>query len=122
MNNSLKGAFLSGLILPGLGQIVLKHYKRGATIMLTVLVSQSVIVVKAVQDALAILEKIELEGGAISMSTISNAASQVSTNYSSLMFNLALALMMFCWIIGVIDAYIIGKKKDIKEASTDNKN
>ena len=90
--------------------------------MLTVLISQSVIVVKAVQDALAILEKIELEGGAISMSTISIAASQVSTNYSSLMFNLVLALMMFCWIIGVIDAYIIGKKKDIKEASTGNKN
>jgi hypothetical protein len=122
MNNSLKGAFLSGLILPGLGQIVLKHYKRGAAIILTVLVSLSVIVVKSVQDALAILEKIELEGGAISMSTITNAASQASTNYSSFVFNLALVLMLFCWIIGVVDAYIIGKKKDIEEASTDNKN
>jgi hypothetical protein len=122
MKNSLKGAFLSGLILPGLGQIVLKHYKRGAAIMLTVLVSLSVIVVKAVQDALAILEKIELEGGAISMSTIANAASQASTNYSSFMFNLVLAWMIFCWIIGVIDAYIIGRKKDIEEASTGNKN
>ena len=63
MNNSLKGAFLSGLIFPGLGQVVLKHYKRGAVIMLTVLVSLSVVAVKAVQHALAILEKIELEGG-----------------------------------------------------------
>ena len=113
---------MSGLMLPGLGQIVLKHYKRGAALILTVLVSLSVIVVKAVQDALAILEKIELEGGAISMSTIANAASQASTNYSSFVFNLALSLMIFCWIIGVVDAYIIGKKKDIEEASTGNKN
>ena len=118
MNNSLKGAFLSGLIFPGLGQIVLKHYKRGAVIMLTVLVSLSVVVVKAVQHALAILEKIESEGGAISMSTISNAATQASTTSGSLIFNLVLLLVALCWIIGIVDAYRIGKKKDIEEGST----
>ena len=118
MNNSLKGAFLSGLIFPGLGQIVLKHYKRGAVIMLTVLVSASVVVVKAVQHALAILEKIESDGGAISMSTISNAATQASTTSGSLTFNLLLLLVILCWIIGVVDAYRIGKKKDIEEGST----
>ena len=118
MNNSLKGALLSGLIFPGLGQIVLKHYKRGAVIMLTVLVSLSIVVVKAVQHALAILEKIELEGGAISMSTISNAATQASTTSVSLTFNLILLLIILCWIIGVVDAYRIGKKKDIEAGST----
>ena len=118
MNNSLKGAFLSGLIFPGLGQIVLKHYKRGAVIMLTVLVSLSVVVVRAVQHALAILERIESEGGAINMSTVSNAATQASTTSGSLTFNLVLMLIILCWIIGVVDAYRIGKKKDIEEGST----
>jgi len=115
MNNSLKGALLSGLIFPGLGQVVLKAYKRGAVIMLTVLVSLSVIVVKAVQHVLAILEKIESAGGAISMSTISNAATQASTTSGSLTVNLLLLLVILCWIIGVVDAYRIGKKKDIQE-------
>ena len=118
MNNSLKGAFLSGLIFPGLGQVILKHYKRGAVLMLTVLVSLSVIVIKAVQQAFAILEKIQSEGEAISMSTISNAATQASTTSRSLIFNLVLLLIIFCWIIGVVDAYRIGKKKDIEEGST----
>ena len=118
MNNSLKGAFLSGLIFPGLGQVVLKHYKRGAVIILTVLVSLSIVVVKAVQHALAILEKIQSEGGAISMSTISDAATQASTTSGSLTFNLALLLVILCWIIAVVDAYRIGKKKDIEEGST----
>ncbi|MFQ6115855.1 MAG: hypothetical protein ACE5NG_17485 [bacterium] len=118
MNNSLKGAFLSGLIFPGLGQVVLKHYKRGAVIMLTALVSLSVVVVNAVQHALAILEKIESEGGAISMSTISNAATQASTTSGSLTFNLVLLLLILCWIIGVVDAYRIGKKRDLEEGST----
>ncbi len=118
MNNSLKGAFLSGLIFPGLGQVVLKHYKRGAVIMLTVLVSLSIVVVKAVQHALAILEKIESEGGVISMSTISDAATQASTTSGGLIFNLALLLVILCWIIGVVDAYRIGMKKGIEEDST----
>ena len=105
---------MSGLIFPGLGQVVLKHYKSGAVIMLTVLVSLSIVVVIAVQQALAILEKIESEGGAISMSTISDAATQASNTSGSLTFNLALLVVILCWIIGVVDAYRIGRKKDIE--------
>lgn len=118
MNNSLKGAFLSGVVFPGLGQIILKHYKRGIALMLTVLASLLVIVVKAVQQALTILEKINSEGGTINMSTISNIATQASTTFDSLIFNFVLLLMIFCWVIGVVDAYRIGKKKDLEEQST----
>jgi len=118
MNNSLKGALLSGVVFPGLGQIILKHYKRGIALMLTVLASLLVIVVKAVQQALTILEKINSEGGTINMSTISNIATQASTTFDSLIFNFVLLLMIFCWVIGVVDAYIIGKKKDLEEQST----
>ena len=118
MNNSLKGALLSGLVFPGLGQVVLKHYKRGAVIMLTVLLSLSVIVIEAVQKAFTILEKIESEGGTIDMNTISNAATQASTTSDSLIFYLVLLLIIFCWIIGVVDAFRIGKKKDIEQQST----
>ena len=117
MKNSLKGAFWSGLIFPGLGQIILKHYKRGAVIMLTVLVGMSVFIVKSVQHALDILEKIQSQGGAISMSTISNAATQASATSGNLTFNIVLLLVILCWIIGVVDAYRIGKIKDIEEGS-----
>jgi len=85
--------------------------------MLLVLVSMSVIVVKAVHSALAILENIETEVGAISMSSISNAATQASTISGSLTFNLVLLLTILCWIFGVVDAYRIGKEQDIKEGT-----
>ena len=114
MNNSLKGAFLSGLVFPGLGQVILKHYKRGAVLMLAVSASMLVILIKALQQAFAILEKIESGGGAIDMSTISNAAIQASTTSESLIFKLLLLVVIFCWIIGVVDAYRIGRKKDIE--------
>jgi uncharacterized metal-binding protein len=118
MNNSLKGAFLSGLVFPGLGQLALKHYKRGAFIIIAVLVSLFIVVMIAVQRALAILEKIQLEGGEISIGTISEAANRASTTSGSLIFNLSLLLIILLWIIGAIDAYRIGKKKDIEKRST----
>jgi len=117
MNNSLKGALLSGVVFPGLGQVILKHYKRGIALMLIVLVSLLVIVVKAVQQVFTVLEKIESEGGAINMSTISNAVTQATTTSDSFIFNFVLLLIIFCWIIGVVDAYRIGKRRDIEGQS-----
>jgi len=114
MNNSLKGALLSGLVFPGLGQVILKHYKRGIALMLIILAGLLVIIAKAVQQAFTILEKIESEGGAIDMSAISKVATQVSTTSESLLFKLLLLLIIFCWIIGVVDAYISGRRKDIE--------
>jgi len=114
MSNSLKGALLSGLVFPGLGQVVLKRYKRGVVIMLAVLASMTVIVVKAVQNALAILEKLEREGGAIDMTAITNAATQASTGSGNLIINLLLLLVFVSWIIGVVDAYRIGRKIDLE--------
>ncbi|MBU0484393.1 MAG: hypothetical protein KKB30_07765 [Proteobacteria bacterium] len=115
MNNAIKGALWSGLVFPGLGQIILKHYKRGAVIILIILGSMTVIVVKAVEQALTVLDKLKLEGGAISMSTITKAASDASTNFGSLISNLLLALIIGCWLISIIDAWILGRREDNRQ-------
>lgn len=117
MNNALKGAFLSGLIFPGLGQVVLKHYKRGIVIMLTVQVSMTIVIIVAVQKAFTIFRIIESGGGAVDMNTISNAVTQASKTSGSFIFNFAWILMTFCWIFGIVDAFRIGKKKDIEQLS-----
>ena len=119
MNNSLKGALLSGLVFPGLGQIALKQYKRGIALIFIVLVSLSVIVAKAVQQAFSILEMVGTEGGAIDMKTISSAATQATYSSDGMIINFALFLVLLCWIIGVVDAYRIGKKKDLEQQSTE---
>jgi hypothetical protein len=117
-NNSLKGALLSGIVFPGVGQIVLKRYKRGIAFMLTASVIMLIIVVEAVQQASTILEKIEAEGGAISMDTITNAATQAVAPSQSFTFKLLLLLLILCWVIGVVDGYRVGKKRDIEDGRT----
>jgi len=117
MSKSLRAALLSGLVFPGLGQIVLKHYTRGIVLMLTVLACLSVVAVKAVQQALAILEQIQSGDGTVSISTILTAAHQASTTSDDSIINLVLLFMVLCWGVGIVDAYRIGKKMDAKESS-----
>ena len=109
MNNAIKAALLSGL-----GQIALKHSMRGGIILLAVLVSTTVFVAKASERALAILEKIALEGGIISMDAILDATKQASANSGNSTLNLLFLLIGVCWIAGTVDAYIIGRKRQFR--------
>ena len=118
MKSSVKGALLSGLVFPGLGQVVLRHYKRGVALMLTVSLSLVLLVMKAIRQAFIILKKIEAEGLVIDMSTISSAAAQASTTSDNLVYNFVLLLIVLLWIIGIVDAYRLGRKKDLEERST----
>jgi hypothetical protein len=112
MNHMIKGALLSGLVFPGLGQIVLKHYKRGAALLLAFTATLVAMLILAVQQASIILDKIESEGGVIDTDKIANAASQASTTSASHTLTLLSWLLIFCWVLGIVDACRIGRKKD----------
>jgi TM2 domain-containing membrane protein YozV len=114
MNNAFKGGLLSGLVFPGLGQLVLRQYRRGVLIMLVVLISLSVIVADIMQQALDILEQIELQGDAIDINAISNAAAQESARSGGVTINILMLVVVVCWVAGTVDAYRIGRKKDLE--------
>jgi TM2 domain-containing membrane protein YozV len=115
MRKSLKGALLSGLVFPGYGQFVMKHYIRGIALMLICSTGLVVIVVKVRQQISIVLEKIEYGDGAIDISEILNAVNLVDTASGDVIYRFASLLLLFCWIIGIIDAYRIGRKKDLDE-------
>ncbi|HEX9757240.1 MAG TPA: hypothetical protein VGB26_05515 [Nitrospiria bacterium] len=121
MNHALKGVLLSGLVFPGVGQAVLKQYRRGIILMVTVFVGMAIIVVIAIQQALTMVEKIISEGGIIDMNTLSKAATQATLSSGSQIINSLLLFIIICWIFGVIDAYRIGKKKDLDAQSYGDK-
>jgi hypothetical protein len=114
MKNSMKGALLSGLVFPGLGQIALKRYWRGFALMLAVMAGLYVMIVTAVQQAYAILDSIETEGGVPDSDTISQAAAQAAAASDSPLITVVSLLIFVCWIVGIIDAYRIGKQKDLE--------
>ncbi|MBI5375690.1 MAG: hypothetical protein HZA77_09655 [Candidatus Schekmanbacteria bacterium] len=120
MKNSIKATLLSGLVFPGLGQVLLKKYKRGTALIILVSISLLVIVVKAVQKALVILDKIKTADGGIDINEITKAATDATSASDSIMSNLAFLFLIVCWIFAIVDAYIAGKKKDREEQSANN--
>jgi TM2 domain-containing membrane protein YozV len=115
MRKSLKGALLSGLVFPGYGQFVMKHYIRGIALILMCLTCLVVIGAKVRQQIFIVLENIEYGDGAIDMSGILNAVNLVDTTSTDVIYRFASLLLLFCWIIGIIDAYRIGWRKDLEE-------
>jgi len=111
----MKGALLSGLLFPGSGQIALKQYKKGFALMLAVFASISYIVMKAVEQAFAILDRLDVNSGAVDMNAITNAATQATESSGSLAVNMAFLLILVCWIYGIVDAYGTGKEMDNKQ-------
>ena len=106
---------MSGLVFPGYGQFVMKHYIRGVLLMLMGLACLVVIGEKVRQQAFVVLENVEYGGGAIDMSEILNSVTLVDTTSGDAIYKFASLLLLFCWIIGIIDAYRIGRRKELEE-------
>lgn len=117
MTHSLKAVLLSGLVFPGLGQWLLGHRMRAAIFMLAVSICLIIIVHQATQQAYAVLDQLQLEGGALDIVTITNAATQATSNIDSSVVQLALIALIFIWVAGIVDAYLVGRLKDRKEKS-----
>jgi len=109
MKTAIKAALLSGFVFPGLGQIYLKRYKRGLTMMILVLLALGIIIRTVIVSALESLKAIESGGGIADMQTISNLAS-IDSVHSGINLNLILLFVLCCWLFSVVDAYIIGKR------------
>ena len=78
--------------------------------MVAVSASLAVIVAKTAAQALAILEKLETEGGAIDLVAIVNSAQASSS--SNFAIQCASLLLVAIWVISVVDAYALGKKQE----------
>ena len=84
--------------------------------MLAVLASLSLIVIEILQQALAVLDEIELQGDAVDMLAITDTVTRESAGTGSVMTSLLMLFVVVCWIAATIDAYRTGRKIDLEHA------
>ncbi len=113
MSKALKGALLSGLVLPGLGQIVLKRYRRGAAFMVAAMAGVAVVMVKAAQTAMAIVDKVGPAAENLDINQMMTTTNQALAEAGTIGYKLALALIFLSWLFGTVDAYLVGRKLDM---------
>lgn len=112
MSKALKGALLSALVFPGLGEILLKSYARGIAFVVIAGACLITIVRKAAQQAQALLDAIQTGDGAIDLGAISNSVNEAVARTQSRLVQAAQLLLVLCWVLSIADAYWIGKKAD----------
>ena len=112
MKYAIKGALFSGLLFPGVGQIVLKNGRQGAVLAVATAAAMLAFVVTATRMATSSIEYLTRQGRAVDMDAIVNAANVAVSASDNLIMNVSLICMVLCWIAGVVDAYITGKKMD----------
>lgn len=120
MSRSTNAVLLSALILPGAGQLYLKHYPRGIALIVSSLACLGVLAERAVQQASIVLEKLASEGDVVDPGRLADLIAQASNGPGSLVVTVASLVLAGCWVIGIVDAYRLGKDQQGKKAPPDN--
>lgn len=110
MSKSIKAALLSGLIFPGVGHLYLKSYGRGIALLVLSAICLFILTSKVFDQANAVLQKIQAEGGVMDPARILELASQTPPAADTPALSVATLGLIACWVIGVVDAYRLGKR------------
>ena len=88
--------------------MVLKQYLRGSILMLFALIALSVIVTKAIKQALTIIDRINSGEIPVETGTITELVFNSTGGADSSILNIAALVLGACWLIGIIDSYRLG--------------
>lgn len=108
MTNASKGVLLSALVLPGLGQFILKRKMRGSLLMIAILALLGALMVQIINAALTALQNINIPVEQIDFNVLYDTVLQASTGSGTLLAS----ILLLCWLGATIDAYLIGKELD----------
>jgi TM2 domain-containing membrane protein YozV len=113
MHKSTIAVLLSALVLPGAGHLYLKQVWRGVALIVISLACLWIIMDRVMQQASAVVDRLEAEGGALDAGHISDLIAQTSTSSDSTLATIATLVLAGCWLVGIIDVWRLGRgKKD----------
>lgn len=118
MHQAKKAALFNALLFPGWGQFYLKHYKRGVAFFLPVLIGMLALAGMVIQVGSAIIKAAPFKKGTVQLSDVLGVILKALKTIDLRYFLLMLVLIAALWILSIIDAYQLGKRK-IPATTTD---
>lgn len=117
MKPSLKAGLLSAFVFPGVGQMHLKKPLRGLGLMAIVFSGLGYVIWSATAVALKSLDDamLKMKAGTAGMPQISGIAGSAAASNTDPYVNIVLFLIFCFWIFAIIDAYQIGRKKELQD-------
>jgi hypothetical protein len=112
MKKSTKAVLLSAFVFPGAGHVYLKRYFFGAVLSGAALAAFYVFVSGAVEQALQITAMIERGELQPDVTAIADLVSQQPMGAEAQLINIATAVFIVTWLIGIVDCYRVGRLQE----------
>ena len=104
MRKSTKAALLSGLVFPGLGQVILKRYLRASVLIGVSLIAVWVIVSTSVEQAMTVVDRIESGEVPLTSEAITEAVSASGDTPDGTLGTWSLVVLGAAWLFAIGDA------------------
>lgn len=112
MRRSTIAALLSALVIPGAGHLYLRQFRSGIALIALSLACLWIVLDRALQEASAVMEKIQANGGIVAPAQLPDLVAQVSNSSDSAFTTLATVVLVVCWVFGIVDAWRLGRRAD----------
>ena len=113
----MKAALLSALVFPGAGHFFLKKHIRGIILTCASVASLYFLISGIVERALHIADKINRGEVQLDVAAIMELVSAQPTGTEAQLINSASAFLILVWLIGIVDAYRVGRIQDKGKAT-----
>jgi hypothetical protein len=110
MTGSAKAALWSGLVFPGIGQLMLKRRLRGSALVLISLVSFVFLLTQVYAAASAAADRLLESQDSMDYGMIRKAAEDAVHGISGYGTRAAVIVLGICWAYGIVDAVLEPKK------------
>ena len=118
MKESTKGILLSGLVYPGLGQLLSGHILSGVIFVLGTTAGLVVLIYRLMQRAFRVMDQAlpRLADNALDAQALKELLGRSSAGGWGVE-NICLIGIVGCWLAAIVHAYIVGKKIDSQPQS-----
>ena len=110
MKKSTKAVLFSALVSPGAGYFVLGARKRGLAALIASAILIGVVVIDSNHKAKAIAQKIVNGDITLDIATIREQIATAPGMFSERTIEVAVALLLTLWVVGIVDAYRLGRQ------------
>ncbi|GMR17441.1 MAG: hypothetical protein BMS9Abin32_544 [Gammaproteobacteria bacterium] len=119
LKKPMKAALLSGLVFPGLGHLFLKSYVRGIVLAGAALAGLYFLIARTMEMAYLIADQIQSGAVPLDATGIAALMSAQESGGAARSANIAAAVLVVAWLIGIVDAYRAGRiAQRLDESST----
>jgi len=117
MKASTKAVLLSGLVYPGVGQLFYHAYRRAIVLVLLFSFTAYLYIEEVMSKYQPLIDKVKAGEVALNGQALVNEMTKNPIILDPLLVSTLTNTLLICWLVGIVDAYRIGIKKDASASS-----